>query len=218
VSSILEALRELETRRPPATQTVAAPAEQPTTVNRAVETLGILSIGLVLGVLGFLLFIGISGLLQATASREDRPLPSGAEEPAPRAGSRPRERRTDAQPSARPSDASHARPAWLETADPPRARVERQAPARTEEPARASAERPVRESRVEASGTAPVEIAAIDYSPDAARRTVTLRLDGGTVVRLRERESAKGIEVQLIQQDGVYLRRGAEVFMLSPAR
>jgi len=38
------------------------------------------------------------------------------------------------------------------------------------------------------------------------------------VVTLREHESAHGIEVQLIQPDGVYVRRGAEVFMLAPRR
>ena len=193
MSSILEALRELESRRPPTAPSVAAPVEQPTTVNRAAETLGIAAIGLVLGALGFLLFMGLSELMRAPASREDPPPPSAAEAPAA------------------------ARPAWLETADPPRARVGPQVTAKLEEPVRSAADRPARQDSGAASGSAPVEIVGIDYSPDGARRAATLRLDG-TVVRLHERESARGVEVQLIQRDGVYVRRGADVFMVAPAR
>jgi hypothetical protein len=58
-------------------------------------------------------------------------------------------------------------------------------------------------------------VASIDYSPEANRRAVTLRLDGN-VITLREGESAGGVEVQLIEAEGVYVRRGAEVLMLSP--
>jgi len=198
VSSILEALRELESRRPPVTQSVVVPAEQPSTVNRAAEVIGIVSIGLVLGALAFLLFMGISGALRAFAARERPAPPTGsasAEAPAP----------------------APARPAWLETADPPRARVERTTPARPEEPARAGAERPVREAKADAAGSSAIEVADIDWSPDTARRVVTLRLDG-SVVRLHERQSEQGIEVQSIQPDGVYVRRGADVFMVAPTR
>ena len=191
MSSILEALRELEGRRPPTTQSIAIPAEQPTAVNRTTQVVGIVSIGLVLGALAFLLFLAISGALRAFASRE-RPAPIvSAEAPAP----------------------SRARPAWLETADPPRARVERTAA----EPARPVAERPVRAARADGAGSSAIEVADIDYSPDAARRVATLRLDGA-VVRLHERQSEQGIEVQSIQPDGVYVRRGADVFMLAPPR
>ena len=193
MSSILEALRELEGRRPPTTASVAAPVEQPTTVNRVAETLGIATIGLVLGALGFLLFIGLSELMRAPAAREEAPSPTATKAPVA------------------------ARPAWLETADPPRARVEPQVTAKLEEPVRSAADRPARQDSGAASGSAPVEIVGIDYSPDGARRAATLRLDG-TVVRLHERESARGVEVQLIQRDGVYVRRGADVFMVAPAR
>jgi hypothetical protein len=193
VSSILEALRELEGRRPPTAPSVATPVEQPTTVNRAAETLGIATIGLVLGALGFLLFIGLSGLMRAPDAHEDPAPTSGTEAPAA------------------------ARPAWLETADPPRARVEPNAPAKPDEPVRAAGAPPARPAGGAPSGAAPVEIIGIDYSPDGARRAATLRLDG-TVVKLHERESARGVEVQLIQRDGVYVRRGADVFMVAPAR
>jgi hypothetical protein len=211
VSSILEALRELEGRRPPAgpTASVATPVEQPTAVNRVAETLGIAAIGLVLGALGFLLFIGLSGLMRAPTSQDDPPPTSASEAPA--AAPAPRGRGTGTDPVAA------ARPAWLETADPPRARVEPNAPATPEEPVRTAAERPARQAGGAPTGAAPVEIVGIDYSPDGARRAATLRLDG-TVVKLHERESAHGVEVQLIERDGVYVRRGADVFMVAPAR
>src|SRR5206468_4034973 len=135
---------------PPTTQSIAIPAEQPTAVNRTTEVVGIVSIGLVLGALAFLLFLAISGALRAFASRE-RPAPIvSAEAPAP----------------------SRARPAWLETADPPRARVERTA---AESP-RPVAERPVRTARADGAGSSAIEVADIDYSPDAARRVAPLRL------------------------------------------
>ena len=192
MSSILEALRELEGNRPPTSQSIALPAERPPAVNRTAEVIGIVSIGLVLGALAFLLFIGLSGVLRALASRE-RPPASTVTVEAP----------------------SPVRPGWLETADPPRARVERPVP----EPVRAVvAERRVREARADTSGSSSaIEVADIDYSPDAARRAVTLRLDG-SVVRLHERQSEQGIEVQSIQPDGVYVRRGGDVFMVAPTR
>ena len=194
MSSILEALRELEGRRPPTSTSIALPAEQPPAVNRTAEVIGIVSIGLVLGALGFLLIIAVSGVLKAFASRE-RPAPAPtmvAEAAAPAPG----------------------RPSWLETADPPRARIERTGP----EPARAApVERPVRVARADADASSAIEVTDIDYSPDAARRAVTLRLDG-SVVRLHERQSEQGIEVQSIQPDGVYVRRGGDVFMVSPTR
>jgi hypothetical protein len=182
VSSILEALRELEGRRPPASPSVVTPAEPPPAVNRAMETLGIVTVGLVLGALGFVLWLRMSSLLPATPAREDPAPPSVNEKSAP------------------------ARPAWLETADPPRARVEGQA--------RATAERPAREGDAPAPGA--VAVAAIDYAPEAARRTVTLRLGRAPGIRLHEHESAGGYEVQLIEPEAVYVRHGPSVFMLEP--
>ncbi len=207
MSSILEALRELERRRPPATQSAAAAAEPPSNVNRAVATLGIGAIGLVVGALVLLLSIWISSLVRAPA------LP-----PAP------------APPAQAPADDAQAPApshlAWLDKVDPPRARIDRGAPAAPERPARSlagrqdrvMAEPPASDAETPASAPGQLEVATIDYSPDAARRAVTLRLNGASVVTLREHESAHGIEVQLIQPDGVYVRRGAEVFMLAPRR
>ena len=58
---------------------------------------------------------------------------------------------------------------------------------------------------------------SIQYSDDSSRRRVVLRLDGGGAVTLRERESVRGVEVQLIQPDSVYVRRGTDVFVLAPS-
>ena len=216
MSSILEALRELERRRPPATQSAAAAAEPPSNVNRAVATLGIGAIGLVVGALVLILSIWISSLVRATA-------PPAPPAPAPPA-------QAPAPPAQAPADDAQAPApshlAWLDKVDPPRARIDRGAPAAPERPARSlagrqdrvMAEPPASDAETPASAPGQLEVAAIDYSPDAARRAVTLRLNGASVVTLREHESAHGIEVQLIQPDGVYVRRGAEVFMLAPRR
>jgi len=155
VSSILEALRELESHRPPTGQGITIPAEDPGPVNRTAEMIGIVSIGLVLGALSFVAFLAVSGAFRAFASR-DVPAPT----PAP----------TSAVTPPAPSADAGARPAWLQTADPPRARLGRTAP----EPARAVAERPVRVARAEGSASSPIEVTDIEWSPDVARRTVTL--------------------------------------------
>ena len=223
MSSILEALRELERRRPPATQSAAAPAEPPSNVNRAVATLGIGAIGLVVGALVLILSIWISSLVRATAPPAPPAPAPPAQAPAPPA-------QAPAPPAQAPADDAQAPApshlAWLDKVDPPRARIDGRAPAAPERPARSlagrqervMAEPPASDTETPASAPGQLEVAAIDYSPDAARRAVTLRLNGASVVTLREHESAHGIEVQLIQPDGVYVRRGAEVFMLAPRR
>ncbi len=193
MSSILEALRELEVRRPPPAHTVAAPAEEPTTANRAAETLGIIMIGLVTGAVALALFIWISGILRAKAEGDSAP---PAEE-------------ARATPSPTP-------PAWLDRRDPPRALVDPRAPAASARSMpRVLAKR---DADAPASAAGRVEVTSIDYAQDPAQRSVSLRLDGGDVVTLHENESARGVEVQLIQREGVYVRRGAEVLMLAPPR
>ena len=62
-----------------------------------------------------------------------------------------------------------------------------------------------------------VAVSAISYSPDVGRRRVTMRV-GGTLVTLREGQSARGVEVQLILPGSVYVRRGAEITVLEPER
>ena len=189
MSSILEALRELESQRPPAAQSVAVPPEQPGAGHRAVETVGIASIGLVVGVVAFLGFYGVFGML-GTASPTDPAATTATDAPA--AG----------------------RPAWLERAEPPRARLDpKPAPAET-----APADKAAKPRASQTSGAGRVAVVAIEYSPNPVERVATLRLDDETVVRVHERESARGLEIQLIQSDGVYVKRGGEVFMLAVSR
>jgi len=188
VSSILEALRELESQQPPTMRSTLPPSEPPSRMNGGMETVGLAAIGLVIGAL---LFVGLTAawsLYPVAATRV------AAVVTAARA-------RVDA-----PAVATHAagRPAWLEAADPPRARLAQ---------ATSAAERP-RTHEVRAGGSA-VEVTALSYSPDPGRRSVALRLDNGDVVSLHEHDSARGIEVQLIDKDGVYVRRGGDVTHLS---
>ena len=195
MSSILEALRELEGNRPPPAHPVAAPAEQPTPANRATETLGIVAIGLLVGALAVGLVIWISGILNASVESDPAPAPP------------PEQTLTAPSPTA---------PGWLDRTDPPRALVDARAPGASGRPAPRML---ARRSETDApASTGHVEVTSIDYSPQSGRRSVSLRLDGGDVVTLHESESAHGVEVQLIQPDGVYVRRGGEVLMLAPGR
>ena len=189
MSSILEALRELESQRPPAAQSVAVPPEQPGAGHRAVETVGIASIGLVVGVVAFVGFYGVFGML-GRAAPTDPTATTGTDAPAA------------------------ARPAWLERVDPPRARLDPK-PAGAES---SPADKAAKPRASQTSGTGRVAVVAIEYSPNPVERVATVRLDDETVVRLHERESARGLEVQLIQSDGIYVKRGGEVFMLAVSR
>jgi len=192
VSSILEALRELESQQPPTMRGTLPPSEPPSRINGGMETVGLAAIGLVIGAL---LFVGIASawtVFPATWSRVVALVTTV---------------RAPAEP---PSAGTHARarPTWLEAAEPPRARLAQTAPA---------AERP-RTREAHAAGSA-VEVTALSYSPDPGRRSVALRLDDGEVVMLHEHDSARGVEIQLIDKDGVYVRRGGDVTRLSaPAR
>jgi hypothetical protein len=60
-------------------------------------------------------------------------------------------------------------------------------------------------------------VIAITYSPDASERTAALRVDGETR-RVRQGDSVRGVDVQLITPDSVYLRRGKEIFAVDPER
>src|SRR5262249_31125678 len=103
VSSILEALRELEGERPPAVRRDIPPAEAPPgaarhTAGALIPVLG----GLAVGVVAFAFYSWGPALLLPRAGSED---------------SRPTERSADAPSSDRPS--------WLDTAEAPRARLTR---------------------------------------------------------------------------------------------
>jgi len=57
-----------------------------------------------------------------------------------------------------------------------------------------------------------IRVQAVAYAPAPEKRSATLAIDGAPGVTLRQGESARGIEVQLILRDQVYLRYGGDVF------
>lgn len=81
----------------------------------------------------------------------------------------------------------------------------------TEAPIEAPANEPITTSR----GSLPrVDVRAIAYSQQPGARSVTLRIGGGAPVTLHEGESLRGVDVQLIMPNSVYLRHGGSIFAL----
>ena len=210
MSSILEALRELEASKAPAAPGTSPWTEERTRSRSALETLGIVAGGLAVGVAAFALVIWFAG----SAFRDPAEPPSGAPPgisaspaaPSPQA----------AEPAAEPG----APPAWLGHAEPPRARV---APGASPSERMPSMSRAAQEPAPSPGAASPaqddsiVAVSSISYSPDSRRRSVTMRV-GGTLATLREGQSMHGVEVQLILRDAVYVRRGGEVVVLEPER
>jgi len=211
VSSILQALRELEASKAPAAPGAGTWTEEPSRSRSALETLGIVAGGLAVGAAAFALIVwlaaaaprGVSESPGAAAPASDAPQPAA---PPP--------------PASEPAVGSAAPPAWLGRADPPRARVAPEAAASERLPAGSRApQAPAQPSR--AASLTPddsvIAVSSINYSPDVGRRSVTLRV-GGTPVTLREGQSTHGVDVQLILPGQVYVRRGAEITVLEPER
>jgi len=210
VSSILEALRELEASKAPAAPGTSPWTEERSRSRSALETLGIVAGGLAVGAAAFALVIWFAG----SAFRDPAEPPSGAPPgisaspaaPSPQA----------AEPAAEPG----APPAWLGHAEPPRARV---APGASPSERMPSMSRAAQEPAPSPGAASPaqddsiVAVSSISYSPDSWRRSVTMRV-GGTLATLREGQSMHGVEVQLILRDAVYVRRGGEVVVLEPER
>ena len=220
MSSILEALRELEGDRPPAIRRELPPPEKAPGVARRAS-------GAVIPVLGGLAVGVVAFGIYAWGPRVAGEPPEKS--PAVRA----------AAPSASTPVADAApvvRPNWLDTADAPRAKVGRTATAAPAAAAAASptpehtatAERPAADDHDEApvqrsdSGSAPssggqVAVEKIAYSENAAERVATIRFKGRRVT-LRQREAIDGIEIQLILPNGVYVQRGTETYLLPLSR
>jgi hypothetical protein len=216
VSSILEALRELEGERPPAARREIPKAEPPSTglarrtAGAFIPILGGLAVGIV--AVGLWAFapslrpdVMPSSIPGAPATADVAAVPAPAAEP----------------------------PAWLDQAEPPRARVNAApiaappervaAPERAPAPAtrRASAPEPPTDTADEAPPPprtgGQVAIESISYSDNVGARVATMRVHGRRV-SLRQRESVDGIEVQLIMPNGVYVQRGGEVYLLPLTR
>lgn len=211
MSSILEALRELETDRPPKgahTITVAdAPSEAPRSGGAFIPLAG----GLAVGVLVFAAYVWSNGSI--SPMRNAAVAPAGVEAPVQTG---PIE--TMETPARNPLDAPAAapRPAWLDGAEAPKARITSGAMPVTERAPRAA-------STGHDPAVAPtrsiqgLQVESVEYTGPAARRSVTILVNGNRVT-LREGESAEGVGVQLITPDGAYLQRGSEVFLAAPPR
>ena len=211
MSSILEALRELEASKAPAAPGTGTWTEEPSRSRSALETLGIVAGGLAIGAAAFALVIWLAG-----------PTPKGvAESPGGAAPGSDAARPAAPPPQAsEPAAGSAAPPAWLGRAEPPRARVAPGASPSESIPAASRApQAPAQPSGAAspAQDDSVVAVSAISYSPDVGRRSVTMRV-GGTLVTLREGQSTHGVEVQLILPGSVYVRRGAEITVLEPER
>ena len=211
MSSILEALRELEASKGPAAPGTGTWTEERSRSRSALETLGIVAGGLAIGAAAFALVIWLAG----PAVKGVAESPGGA---APGSDA--------ARPAAPPPQASEpaagsaAPPAWLGRAEPPRARV---APGASPSESMSAASRAPQAPAQPSGAASPaqddsiVAVSSISYSPDSRRRSVTMRV-GGTLATLREGQSMHGVEVQLILRDAVYVRRGGEVVVLEPER
>ena len=197
MSSILEALRELEGTKPKAQRSRvawASGAEERSPMRRAAEILGIVAFGLLLGGVGFALIVGLGPSDAPKASTPTvaatAPIPAPAAPPALAAAA-------PAPPV----------PGWLARMGPPRGRVD----GGDDAASASSAEAPG------AQRAAGLSLVSVRYGDSRGARTATLRIDGSPIV-LHEGETASGIELQLVTPTGAYVRRGGEVLMLEPSR
>jgi hypothetical protein len=79
--------------------------------------------------------------------------------------------------------------------------------------------KPQADAPAPSSGGAPrIHVSSIAYSPDVAKRTVTLQIDGGPLTRLHEGESVSGVEVQLILEEAIYVRHGGSIMSVALSR
>ena len=223
MSSILEALRELEGDRPPAIRRELPPPEKPPGVARRAS-------GALIPVLGGLAVGVVAFGIYAWGPRVTESPVAPVAPIAPAA--------TPAAPAPVAETAPAERPNWLDTADAPRAKVGRTATAAPAPSApapappaerTATAERPAEppparpaaaprdDSDARPSSGGQVAVEKIDYSDNAAARVATIRFKGRRVT-LRQRESIDDIEVQLIMPNGVYVQRGSETYMLPLSR
>lgn len=206
MSSILEALRELEGSKPSSRRSrvawAAGTAEERPPLRRAAEAFGIVAFGLGLGVVGFFLFLWLG-----PAGEPEHATPAASAPPAPARAQRSEPPAAGDSQALPPAAAAPSVPQWLARMGPPRGRVDGE-------------DRPVAAPDAPASAApraAGLSLVRVRYSESRSERTATLRIDGSAIV-LHEGETAQGIELQLVTPEGAYVRRGGEVLMLGPSR
>jgi hypothetical protein len=136
--------------------------------------------------------------------------------------------RAGAPPAAAPAQRAVAPPPAVKQRAGAAVRVERaaspSAPAQDVEPpseplpAARSAPAPERAAPAASSGAPRIDVRAIKFSPDSTQRRVTLSINGGPPVVMKEGESEGGVEVQLILDDVVYVRHGGSISSVSATR
>jgi hypothetical protein len=212
MSSILEALKELEGDRARVSKKATSVVDAPHAPERSLGALIPLSGGLAIGIVAFGLYAW--GPRFAASPPAPPPVPSAG--------------------AAADTKAPPRSPEWLERAEPPRARVAPLADAPSPpRPATPAAEAPTSDGAAKAAapptpkaaaapkaaatrgaGDRQVQLEGLGFSAHTYQRTVTLLVDDRRAT-LHQGEALGGVEVQLIMADGVYLQRGSEVFFVS---
>jgi hypothetical protein len=213
VSSILDALRELEASRAPGRP---APQDAPRPSARVglfVAALAASAVGAV--VAGLLVRSALLRRVPAEAVTVEAPAPV----PAPEAAAPPP---PVAVPDATPG---------LAQAELPRAQVAPRAAGALASATPFAAVRPARRSAaLDAAESAPaieqavrpgeprVRIMDLHYTENPAARRVTIGIGGGTPVTLGEGDTVEGLEVSLILPDRAYFRHAGNIFAARPGR
>jgi hypothetical protein len=204
VSSILQALKELEGKNAPVTPETTAWSEERPAVRRAAETFGIIAAGLIIGALGFLVIVWLLG------SSVEESMPVGAAASASAVASVPRARAVPA-----PARPGAAPPAWLARTEPPRGMVAGATPGSSTPTSPATARTATQDAPPVATDSGDIAVRSIRYASVPGQRSVTLQI-GGSTTTLREGQSVGDLEILLIMPDAVYVRQGTDVIMLTP--
>lgn len=222
MSSILDALRQLESSGAP----VPAPATaSPERSSRMPIVAGGLAAAFVVG-------IGLAFVIRHERGGEPKVSTPVAAAPGPKKTPVLTTSATPVLPvaPALPPPVVHASAeapwARLSTSDAPSAPSAAPAVARERTPA-AEVERAVQPAvaRSEDRITSPkspsepwVRLASVEYSPSPGRRTVSVVVNGGSPMVLHEGQSANDVQVTLILPDRVYLRHAGQVFAVRPGQ
>jgi hypothetical protein len=215
MSSILEALRELEANKAPTAPGTSEWAQEPIRPRSELMVLVIVGAGLLLGAIVVALVVWFS----APTPSERTEVPDDV---APVADLAPPETPPEQQQvlaeAAEPEAAPGAPPAWLERVQPPRARVASAGSPPDRPFSTASAPRSAPPPEVASAGQgADIAVRSITYSPDGRRRSATVRVNG-QIATVHEGETVHGVEVQLILPGSIYIRHGADIVVLEPER
>jgi hypothetical protein len=206
VSSILDALRELEPQQPVdprATAWIDRRRRRRHSAALAAGMLGAVAIG---ACLWLLVPAGRHPSDAVPAAVADR-LPLAPPAPAPPAdrGDRPQARLKPAGSLA----LAVATPGETTSAEEPAAEAPATEPSAAEPSAPAGG----------AGAPIPrVRLSSLLYAEAPAQRRVTLSIDGGPAVTLHEGESSAGVEIALIQPDRVYVRHRGTIFSVRGGR